>query len=112
MHTASQDGYAYSFYDDDHGLEWWHDESTYWPLLHEEENFGPDPTSRPSWSRCTIDWNTCFDPEIKSASGIFKKIAFEEVECGNCSMCSPLDPVSETLPTIFNSPEGPRSRQR
>jgi hypothetical protein len=82
--VASQDGYAYSYYDDQKGLEWWHDGSTYWPQLFEDGNFAASAESRPDWSRCTIDWNVCFDSKLTSASDIFKRIAFEHPRCGDC----------------------------
>ncbi|KIM33571.1 hypothetical protein M408DRAFT_19842 [Serendipita vermifera MAFF 305830] len=86
---SSQDGDAYSYYTDEKGLEWWHwnaagSGSTYWPLLFDDNNFSPEIDNRPAWSRCTIDWNVCFDPKLNTASDIFKRVAFEERECGDC----------------------------
>ncbi|PVF97290.1 hypothetical protein CPB86DRAFT_786100 [Serendipita vermifera] len=81
---SSQDGYAYSYYDQKKGLEWWHDESTWWPTLYNGDHFYPEPKDRPEWSKCSIDWNVCFGSEMSSASEIFKRIAFEKIECGDC----------------------------
>lgn len=33
---------------------------------------------------CTIEYETCFGREVKSAEEAFKRIAFERVECGDC----------------------------
>ncbi|CAG7849530.1 SubName: Full=Uncharacterized protein {ECO:0000313/EMBL:CCA71576.1} [Serendipita indica DSM 11827] len=81
---SSQDGDAYSYYDDKGGLPWWHDGSTDWPKLWHEANFDANITARPDWTRCTIEWDTCFDAEIHSASDMFKQVAFEKRECGDC----------------------------
>lgn len=81
---ASQDGYAYSFYDEKRGLEWWHD-STYWPCLFDDDNFRGEAHEQPNWTRCTIDWNVCFPDGMNSASEIFKNIAYREPKCGDCS---------------------------
>jgi hypothetical protein len=81
---ASQDGYAYSFYDEVKGLEWWHDESTDWPLLFDDNNFS-NPDERPLWSQCTINWDVCFPEGMNSASDIFRHVSFRELKCGDCS---------------------------
>ncbi|CAG8653703.1 2196_t:CDS:2, partial [Acaulospora colombiana] len=77
---ASQDGYAYSYYDQKKGLEWWHGGSTYWPTLYNGDHFYPEPKDRREWTKCTIDWNVCFGSEMSSASEIFKRVAFEKTD--------------------------------
>ncbi|KAG8808753.1 hypothetical protein FRC18_004872, partial [Serendipita sp. 400] len=81
---SSQDGDAYSYYDDIQGLEWWHHGSTDWPQLWNGNNFPANVTERPKWASCTIDWDVCFDPSIQRASELFKHVTFERRECGDC----------------------------
>jgi hypothetical protein len=98
--TASQDGYAYSYYDQKKGIEWWHGGSTYWPTLWNGDHFYPEPKDRQDWAKCTIDWNVCFGSEMSSASEIFKRVAYEKTECGDCSTCTFL-PLTDVHVYLF-----------
>lgn len=64
-----------------------------WAVYHavDEENL----------PRCSIDYGMCFTDDgklLKSASEVFKHIAFERPQCGDCSMC-PFTSRCARLPT-------------
>ncbi|KAG8814552.1 hypothetical protein FRC17_001079 [Serendipita sp. 399] len=80
---SSQDGDAYSYYDDMDGVEWCAG-STCWPQLWNGDYFPTNVTDRQKWASCTIDWDVCFDPKIQRAGELFRHVAFGKRECGDC----------------------------
>jgi hypothetical protein len=68
LFLASQDGYPYTFLGDRGSGRW--------------------PQFPAQYMRCVIEFSQCFPSGLSSASEVFKHVAFEAPQCGDCSMSS------------------------
>ena len=75
-----------------------------WPRVSDGNHTNQEQFSRHSWANCKVVREKCFGSR-KQASAVFKHVAFDATECGDCS--THLDLLSLVLPlnwfTVINA---------